>query len=100
LLNVKLERLPSDKHSNLLGLFISYEENKVKGIRPQASTVTCIAKVYFNFTTEVTRVGRLPERIALRRRQNEMFAFVLCKIRKILFVLCLPNFIALCTDKR
>jgi hypothetical protein len=27
--NIKLERLASDKHSNLLGLFISYKENEV-----------------------------------------------------------------------
>jgi hypothetical protein len=27
--NAKLQRFASDKHSNLLGLFVSYEENKV-----------------------------------------------------------------------
>ncbi len=30
-----MERLASDKHSNLLSLFISYEENEVLWIRPQ-----------------------------------------------------------------
>jgi hypothetical protein len=27
--NIKLERLANEKHSNLLGLFITYEENEV-----------------------------------------------------------------------
>jgi hypothetical protein len=27
--NIELEKLAGDKHSNLLGLFISYEENEV-----------------------------------------------------------------------
>ncbi len=37
LLHNELERLASDKYSNLLGLFVSYEENKMLSIRTQVS---------------------------------------------------------------
>ncbi len=37
LLHNELERLATDKHSNLLGLFVSYEENKMLWIRTQVS---------------------------------------------------------------
>ncbi len=41
--NIELERLTSDKHSNLLGLLTSYEENKVLRLTNWSNKLECFS---------------------------------------------------------